>query len=169
MNKISQLLRLIQNTPDCFVRPSQGLPQIKSDHNMPNDLVEFYQLCGGVVFYQSSAYSIEIVPPSGVVLANAKFFIGLNEKDLAAIKDDISWSWYIIGDGGENLRYITIDLASERLGRCYDSFWDSYAMPGSSPIIALSFTDLLSNLHSNKGQHWYWCQPGFLQIGDAYG
>ena len=28
--------------------------------------------------------------------------------------------------------YITIDLAKERLGRCYDSFWDRYGVAGEN-------------------------------------
>lgn len=117
--------------------------------------------------FNSSAYSMDIVPPSRFVLANPVIFIGVSKNELNETGVDISWSWYIVGEG-ENRQYITIDLSFERLGRCYDSFWDSHAMPGYTPIVARSFTDLLSDLLLNRGKHWYWLQPDFRPIGDAY-
>jgi hypothetical protein len=167
MTVLSQLLDAIQKIPDCDIRPPQGLPSVAANHVVPNDLLEFYSLCGGVSLFSSSAYSMEIVPPSRCISANPVIFIGISEAQLRASRDDISWSWYIIGEG-KNRQYITTDFALERLGRCYDSFWDSHAMPGYSPIIARSFTELLSGLVSNQGQHWYWLQPNFQSLGDAY-
>jgi hypothetical protein len=168
MKSINQLLQIIKKTPDCGVKPLEGLPDIEKIYSIPNDLVEFYTLCGGVSLYNTSAYSIEIVPPNRFVLANPAIFIGVDKDALEASKSDISWSWHIIGIG-HNRQYITIDLAPERLGRCYDSYWDSHAMPGYSPIIAQSFTELIVRLIQNRGEHWYWLQPNFETIGDAYG
>jgi hypothetical protein len=167
MNDMSQLLDTIRRTADCFVMPTQGFPTIDPNHVFPDDLIEFYRLCGGISLFRTSAYSIEIVPPSHLVLANPVIYIGVDENELGASKNDISWSWYIIGEG-DNRQLLSIDLAIERLGRCYDSFWDCHAMPGYSPIIAQSFTELLVNLHANQGRHWYWLQPDFRSIGDAY-
>jgi hypothetical protein len=169
MSRIRKLLDLIENTPDCSVLPSVGVAEIAHNHVLPDDILEFYNLCGGAVLYGRSAYTIQIVGPSKVLPANPLLFIGLtpDELSLEKPKDDISWSWYIIGVG-ENQECITIDLSQERLGRCYDSFWDSHAIPGSSPIIALSFTDLLVRLLENQGRHWYWCRPDFNSLGDAY-
>jgi hypothetical protein len=107
------------------------------------------------------------VSPNHFVLANPVIFIGVEENELRASKKDISWSRYIVGEN-DNRQILTIDLAVERLGRCYDSFWDSHAMPGYTPIIAQSFTELLIRLHTNQGRHWYWIQPDFHSIGDAY-
>lgn len=167
MRAMLQLLNLIGRTPDCVVNPAQGLPTIDSNHVLPDDLIEFYKLCGGVSFFSSSAYYMEILPPDRFVLANPVIFIGVGESELRASISDISWSWYIVGEGA-NRQFMTIDLSSERLGRCYDSFWDSHAMPGYSPIIAKSFTELLNKLFANRGRHWYWLQPEFRSIGDAY-
>ena len=47
--------------------------------------------------------------------------------------------------------FITIDLFKERLGKCYDSFWDRYGVVGEQPIIANSFTELLEQLFKGKG------------------
>jgi hypothetical protein len=78
---------------------------------------------------------------------------------------DVSWDWYIIGEG-ENTQYITINLNTERLGICYDSFWEAH--PSNPPIIALSFIQLLENLVSSKGGEWYWHDPNFKKLGYAY-
>lgn len=168
MKGVAKLLATIQATRDCNVRPARGLPRAAAGHVLPDDLLEFYSLCGGVSLFGSSAYSMEIVSPSQLVLANEVIFVGVDETHLNASRNDISWSWYVIGEG-KNRQYLTIDLAPERLGRCYDSFWDTHAMPGSSPIIAQSLTELLARLLSNQGKHWYWLQPSFQSPGDAYG
>lgn len=167
MTTILELLNLIKSTSDCLIFPYSGLPVISSEHILPNDLQEFYTLCGGVSLFRSSAYSIEIVSPAKFLLANPNLFAGIGKEDLYASREDISWSWYIIGEG-ENGQFITIDLSPNRLGRCYDSFWDCHAMPGYSQIISRSFSELLSQLIKNHGKHWYWLQEGFSSYGDAY-
>ena len=168
MIEIKEVLAQIEIASGCFVYPSEGLPNIHSEHILPDDLQKFYQLCGGVSLFRSSAYSINIVSPNKFLLANPVLFTGISEEDLHASKGDISWSWYIVGEG-ENGQYITIDLSPERLGRCYDSFWDCHAMPGYSQIVAKSFSELLLRLFENQGKHWYWLQSEFKSYGDAYG
>jgi hypothetical protein len=79
-------------------------------------------------------YSINIVSPNKFLLANPILLTGISEEALRTSKGDISWSWYIVGEG-ENGQFITIDLSPGRLGRCYDSFWDCHAMPGYSQRI----------------------------------
>ncbi len=167
--RIQEILNRISKTPDCFVASPQGIPEIAPGHKLPGDLLQFYSLCGGVTLFNSSAYRMTIVPPDKFTFANPIMFAGLAPEEVAAIvpADDISWSWYLVGEG-DGAERITIDLAPERNGRCYDSFWDSYAMPGYSPIIAFSFTELLLRLLENQGDHWYWCRPDFKPLGDAY-
>jgi hypothetical protein len=84
-----------------------------------------------------------------------------------ACEDDISASWHLIVDD-TNGEYLTIDLSENRVGRCYDSFFDRHGVRGSCPIIATSFSELLQRLIENRGQHWYWLQEGFESLGDAY-
>jgi hypothetical protein len=64
--------------------------------------------------------------------------------------------------------YLTIDLNQERLGRCYDSFYDRHGIVGSYPTIAKSFTELLEQLFNNKGELLYWLNKDFPSLGDAY-
>ena len=39
---------------------------------------------------------------------------------------------------------------------------------GDCPVIAKSFTELLSQLVKNKGKRWYWLKEDFESLGDAY-
>ena len=165
---MNDLLHKIANTPDCIVHPRRGFPTLLPDHFLPPELREFYSLCGGVSLFSSSFYSMNIVSPEEFVLANPEILIGATQADLDALSKDITGFWYIIGKEESILQYITIDLGKGRSGRCYDSFWDRYAMPGYMPIIALSFYDLLNNLYINHGEYWYWLRPDFPSLGDAY-
>jgi antitoxin YokJ len=160
------LISAILLTPDCTVHPPKGLPMIEERHVLPNDVQEFYQLCGGVDLFESSGFSISVVPPEKVVVANPVIVGVWSEDELRADSpNDMSWSWYIIAEG-PNSQYITIDFDRRRLGYCYDSFWDVH--PRDSKIIAKSFTDLVSKLVNNRGQHWYWLKPEFESLGSPY-
>ena len=156
-----ELITRIQATPGCQVFAPVGIPVIHEGHLLfPDDLRSFYTLCGGVRLFEGRDYAITIVSPRQFVLANPVIIGEMGE-------DDISSIWYIIADDG-NGEYLTIDLSRERLGRCYDSFFDCHGVVGSCPIIAPSFTDLLMHLYENQGQYWYWLRPNFTPIGDAY-
>lgn len=97
MIKIEEIVARIKNTSDCFVNPPEGLPENSSEYTLPDDLQEFYQFCGGVSLFRSSAYSMNIVSPKEFLLANPVLFTGIREDDLRASKEDISWTWYIVG------------------------------------------------------------------------
>jgi antitoxin YokJ len=152
------LLHAIQAIPTCTVYPISGMPLVGADHTLPDDLRRFYELCGGVELFSESPFPITVVPPKGLVLANPVILTGVSDEDLAATKADRSWSWYIVGQG-ENSQYITIDLNPVRLGQCYDSLWDRH--PGNSPLIARSFTELLTRLIECQGEYYYWTEPDF--------
>ena len=162
-----ELFKHIQSTSDCEVSAPTGLPVILDEHVLPEDLQEFYGLCGGVSVYRKSSRRFGILAPERVVQANPLLLPGLTPEQSASSANDISWSWYIIAhDYGGN--YLTIDLSKDRLGRCYDSFFDRHAMPGYCPIIARSFTDLLTRLLENQQEYPYWELADFVPMGDAY-
>ncbi len=165
--KILELINTMRKTTNCLTLPPAGLPTASSSHQLPTDLVEFYQQCGGCTLFVNSGYTVRIVSPSEFTLANPVIFKSFDPSELEELKDDRSWNWYIIAetDPGD---YLTIDLSPERLGRCYESFFDRHAVPGETPIIAFSFTDLLDRLLLNQGQHYYWLNPNFQPLGDAY-
>lgn len=157
---IDTLLENIRNTPDCHIYPATTLPVIQEEHLLPDDLRRFYTLCGGATLFDNSGYDIRIVSPEEVTLANP-IIVG------ELYPEDISSTWYILAKMVDS-DFITIDLSRERCGRCYASFWDVHGVAGSCPIIARAFIDFLSETLLNRGQYWYWLQPGFKRIGDAY-
>jgi hypothetical protein len=154
------LIARIRATPECQVFDPRGEPVLHEGHLFSDDLRSFYLLCGGVRLFEGREYAITIVSPVQFVSANP---VIIGEEG----EDDISSTWYIIADDG-NGEYLTLDLSQERLGRCYDSFFDRHGVAGSCPIIATSFTDLLIRLYENQGQYWYWLRPDFVSLGDAY-
>ena len=155
---ILKMLDKIRNTQGCIVYSPCGLPTLNEGVDLPNDLKVFYENC--VCFFTDSAYGFTIVSPEEMVLANP-IIVG----ELCG--EDISSEWYIIGKDTEN-NYITIDLAKERLGRCYDSFWDRHGVVGECAIVAQTFTELVSQLYSNQGKSLFWLDDDFNYLGDAY-
>lgn len=167
MPDMFKLLDTTRKTAGCTILPPVGLPTMEPSHTLPEDVRTFYSLCGGAILHAVSPYSVTLVGPEDFVLANSKILIGFSEEALAAAMHEISGSWYIIG-GYDNTEYICIDCNPLRLGRCYYSFWDRHGMQGYSPIIALSFTELLERLLQARGEEPYWEQEGFVSYGDAY-
>lgn len=165
---VEELLLRIQTTADCRVDASRGLPLIKPAHRLPDDVRAFYHLCGGLSLAEHSSYPVRIVPPTRCVLANPVILGEARARSAQQEEgEDISWSWYLIADDYDG-NYLTMDLAPARLGRCYDSFHETHGLAGDTPIIALSFTELLTRLYEKRGHYWYWLQPGCVSLGDAY-
>lgn len=158
---IDNLITLARTSQGCIVYPPSGVPDIRAPHILPDDMRQFYLSCGGLdLWYALSPYGVRIVPPSAVVLANP-IIIG----DLCP--EDITSTWYIIAHTPQ-YEYLTIDLSSSRVGRCYDSFFDRHGLIGSCPIIATSFSNLLERLYAAQGKYWYWLEDTFEGLGDAY-
>lgn len=162
---VSGLLERVRRTPGCRVNPPDGMPSIEPKHVLPDDLKEFYGLCGGVELFEMSAYRLAIVPPTQFVLANPVILIGLTQQQMESFAIKLSWSWYILGKG-DNSHYITIDLDPKRLGRCYDSFWELH--PENSVVIASSFTEFLERMLDNKGKLWFWHAESFGSLKLAH-
>jgi antitoxin YokJ len=166
---IRALLNAIQTIPGCTIYPPLGLPRVQSHHVLPQDLSEFYSLCGGVSLFADRGLPVEIVSPEYVMLANPIQYLGLclPREQLDAMRGDLSWSWYVIADLCDH-NFISIDLDPQRLGRCYDSSWALH--PHNSDIIATSFTDLLNHLVNAQGdsESRYWEEPDFERLGNPY-
>ncbi|WP_310601876.1 SMI1/KNR4 family protein [Anaerosporobacter sp.] len=157
---IVKMIDEIRSMPDCIVHSPCGQPLLDEEVNLPMDLKMFYENCGGISLFLSKEYGFTIVSPKEMVLANPIIVDDLCEED-------ISSKWYIVCNDSEN-NYITIDLAEERAGRCYDSFWDRHGVVGECAIIAKSFTELVIYLLKNEGKSLYWLDSNFQFIGDAY-
>ncbi|MER2009602.1 MAG: SMI1/KNR4 family protein [Psychrobacillus sp.] len=158
---INDIIQEINENEHCRVYFPKGiLGNIEEGDVLPNDLLEFYNVCGGVDLFADADFEVSIVSPDKFLLANP---VIVGEK----CEYDISSHWYIIADLG-NGNFLTIDLHPDRLGKCYDSHWDSHGIVGSSTVVAKSFTDLLMRLFESKGDSWYWYKDDFESLGDAY-
>ncbi|WP_042202646.1 SMI1/KNR4 family protein [Paenibacillus camerounensis] len=158
---IKELIVEISRMEGCELLPPAGIPEIMNEnHRLPADLLEFYSICGGAVLFGGADYAITLVPPDQFAPANPVIVGELFEEDISA-------SWYIIGDAGEG-DYITIDLAAGRLGRSYQSFHETHGLIGDCPVIAECFTSLLQYLLANQGGYFYWLKDEFISLGDAY-
>ncbi|WP_244137360.1 SMI1/KNR4 family protein [Burkholderia pyrrocinia] len=125
----------------------------------PNDLVEFYSLCGGVILFRAGKDNVSFkILPADEVLQTNMLIVG------RPCEDDISFSWYAIckTDSGD---YISIDTARERNGRCCDSNFEIHGVAGSCPVVALSFAELLEELYRSSGVDIFWKAKNY---GDAY-
>jgi len=166
---ISELIQKISNTPGCKVLPPTVIPDQLSI-KLPEDVIEFYTLCGGVCLYDNAPYFSRIVSPNEFASAN-RIILGDeiidNEIEKGTYDQQISKEWYIIADL-YNSDYIVIDMNEERKGKCYQAFWETYPEEDNTPIISLSFTELLIKLINNKGEYWFFLEDDFESYGDAY-
>lgn len=158
--EINQLVDEARATPGCLVHDPAGLPEPASGLVLPDDLRDFYSLCGGVDLYTDADFTIRVLSPAEFIPANLAV---LGEGDL----DDRTDCWYVIATTPQR-EYISIDLDPARHGRCYDSFPEVHGIVGESKVLANSFTDMLRSLLAGHGGHWYWLEPDFADLGDAY-
>ena len=136
------------------------MPDVRPAERLPDDLVEFYRVCGGAVLFEQSTYSLRIASPRDFTRANPEI-VG------AEAPDDISDSWYIVARGG-GTEALSIDCHPARLGRCYDSFWDRHGVRGDCAVVAMSFTELLVGLLAAQGRRLYWLHEPGRPYPDAY-
>ena len=154
---IKSLLKTASRHESCQLKDPDGQP--RSELPLPEDLKEFFEVAGGMKLFAGADYPFEIVSPNEFTKSNP-VICDVNGED------DISFHWYIVAK--EPPQYISIDLHPDRLGRCYDSFWDCHAVAGACAIVATSFTALLDQLLQAQGRELFWKQPDFIVLGDAY-
>lgn len=157
---IKEIIEMISKNPQCIVNPPKGLPNIPDGLELPADIKEFYSICGGIRMFDGEEFSIAILPPEDVMRSDP-VILGFETGNFIA---DL---WYVVADD-ENGGYVTVDLAPERFGRCYDSFHENHVFIGATPIIAMSFSEFLLKEYEMKGRNHYWLEEDFEDLGDAY-
>lgn len=161
MKSLSEIIARLQSRPDCRFDPGSGLPAIAPPLQLPADLIEFYQR-----FTQASLFGGEGEEPRCRILPPEEF-VQVGEAILGTpTTDRPERSWYALADVQDG-NYIGIDLAPERLGRCYDCFHETYGERGYCTVIARSFTELLEQIAEAEGEP-FWLADGFNGYGDAY-
>jgi hypothetical protein len=160
LSQIHDLVDGLREDPNCTFAPPVGGPP--PSLAVPDDLREFYEICGGLVLFSDAPFAWEIVGPSGLVPTNLRV---LGEQ----VEDDITSSWFVIAqEHGDSSALISIDLRADRLGWCYDSDSEIHGLVGDSAILAFSFTELLNELIGAHGEYLFWTQEQFVSKGDAY-
>ncbi len=176
--KIKDILHKVDKLKGCQVYPKNGQP--KAELKLPDDVIEFYNLCGGVELFSyykliekgkmkdTEHYPCIFVKPEEVVGAT-KALVG--DSAYEEYKEDydkqVYKDWVTIVDLYDG-NYIVMDLNEKRLGRCYRAYWDTYALEGDMPVIAESFTELLEFLVNNKGGYFPFLEDDFSPYGDAF-
>jgi len=161
MKTIKELIDILKNRNDCVVEPPGGLPVLADDLSLPADLVEFYELTGGVTIGDGSEGSpIQVLGPAverlDVTVAGEVFESGPFKY------------WFALADVDDG-NYLAIDLHPEHCGKCYDTFHETFPFPGYVNIIASSFTDLLNRLVQQPMEAgYYWLDQSFESEGDAF-
>jgi antitoxin YokJ len=148
---IGLILDRIRAKGNCRVHPPEGLPDLQDSHELPDDLREFYTMCGGMELFVDSAFPLTISSPGKLVPANPIIVVGLSAEELTRSGYEQADSWYIIAESNSG-NYITIDLGPAHLGRCYDSFWDVH--PFNSTVVAPTFTALIERLLATDGEYY---------------
>jgi hypothetical protein len=167
MQTIDELVEVAASMPGCKVLPSSGQPKLShKNYRMPKDLRRFYDLAGGASLFPSADFGFHVAAPTELVPANP---VLLPKEVYSKYRADfaMSDSWYLICRGTGPEEAISIDLAADRLGRCYDSFHEVHGT-GDSLIIAQSFTELLFRILDSRGKKLWWDGPRGFSYGRAF-
>lgn len=171
--ELKRLLKRLRKDPAWTVFPPKGVPERSSDPraphvNLPDDVLTFYQLCGGMEsnIRTDDDLDIQIVPSAGFNWAIKEIIGNLYDEDVEIYRDDILWYCYIVASVGTD-EYFVIDLAAERYGRCYYTELYFLGRKGWTPIIADSFLGLLRRLEKavTMQEERFWESDN---LGDAY-
>lgn len=145
-----------------MVVPPAGRPALPSGLALPSDLLEFYDLCGGVTLFADykCAGHIELLPPHRF----QRIDLAINGECFAT--GPFQW-WYALADVRDG-NYVAIDLNPDHAGNCYDAFHETFAMPGYVKVVAVSFTDFVQRLLNHHDDSTYWLQDDFEDLGEAF-
>lgn len=156
------------------VFPPAGTPKPSADPRapqtvLPDTLLQFYQLCGGMKtnIRSDDDLAVRIVPASSFNWAIKEIIGSLDDDAIEIYRDDILWNCYVIATVGTD-EYFVIDLAPERYERCYFTELYFFGHKGWTPIIADSFLELLQRLTkaATGPDKRFWETKN---LGDAYG
>lgn len=163
--RIKEILEIIAQNRHCKV--VKRTTDFTCECRLPEDLQYFFSHYDAIELFLHKPYGIKIVSSTDFIPTNKMLY---PEDDVIweELEGDCSNDWYVIATSEQQGQYISLDMNASRFGYCYDSFLETHASPGDSPIIAKSFTELLERLYLGKGDHWFWLAENFESYGDAY-
>lgn len=156
---LKPLIQELYRRRDCTVAQAFGLPRLEEGHTLPEELAELYRLCGGIELFAGSSHPIRIVGPMDFVPADPVIL------GRPALRSPTS-TWYVLARRADDA-FITIDVAPDRAGRCYDSAWDRHGVSGNCPIVARSLAELLQTVVARGSGEPWWLDPAWAPLGDA--
>jgi hypothetical protein len=134
---------------------------------IPEDLLEFYKLCGGLESIVSCDEDLilSVVRPASFSWSLPSVFGEPLESTFPGYENTMFRYWYMLGRGDTD-EFFVIDLNPASYGRCYLSYLYYFGQPGRTPIVAGSFSEFLVTLYdaAAKGERWSWDDIG---LGDA--
>lgn len=146
---------------------------MQHSHTLPNELVELYQLCGGLGIFVGEQCRTYISEPHEFIPANEwsyekEFLEKLKNED----ENYYLWksnNWYKFAYI-ENGNFIVIDLNEDRLGWCYlcNAGNYDYDEDGDMPIVAKSPKEFIERTLQTKGECFYWEDESFISYGNVF-
>jgi antitoxin YokJ len=162
---MKNLIEQISRDEQCRLLPPDGSARVclEAGERIPVDLENFYSVAGGALLFPDEQFGFKVFGPNELLRANPVLLASSYDQNRDAYEKDRSHHWFLIAAGikMDQLK-ISIDLSSERLGRCYDSFWDVHGT-GNSKIVARSFSELLELLYQSKGRSIHWDSDEFTR------
>ncbi len=161
MTTIDDLIHRLRQSPRCRVLPPAGQPTLPERFALPVDGTRFYELCGGVEFFErdpdsDSVPDYRMLPPAEVLDIETAT---VGESEEGPPID----GWFAVG-ADDNGEHVVIDLNDgDARGPCYDVFHETYFRPDHAHVVALSFTELLERLFARGRAYWF--DEGFQKYG----
>lgn len=169
---VSDFVDRLRALADCVVHPPTGLPAVRDGLVLPDDLAEFYGLCGGVVLFADADLPLRVSGPGELVPAAPRLLTEeIAAQALREAPDSVVSTCFVIvdnGEGGATEEHVVIDLHPSRLGRCYETFWDRFGLAGDMPVVARTFAELLDWLLATEGEGPERALETRPTYGDAY-
>jgi antitoxin YokJ len=153
--KIEELLEAISSDGRCVVKPSIGLPKINPSILLPQEIIDFYSLCGGIEFFTDEDYCCFINSPNDFTFANGVALRELSESDVldAFGADHFSWSWYYFAHFDTLDDIIAVSVQGDDVLSCYDCYWSSY--PNKNRKISSSVSEMIEKIYLSGGKIHY--------------
>ena len=155
---IAAIIQQLQTEPGCSVLRPSGIPSVSPGHMLPEDVITFYENVGGASLFSGTPYAFSVVPPHRVIAVSAAMLV-------CEYVPERSDAWYVIVEDSA-FEYLSVDCSATRhRGRCYDNFHEHH--PFEAPVVAASFTELLSRLLLDRGQYPFYLERDFSPLGDG--